>query len=81
VAAELQVSRQRADVISRDRTNGFPEPIGTMRGGRVWDMTQVRAWVFGHRQNAADRRGGIERRHKAKPRKVERRSGRDRRLS
>jgi len=81
VATELQVSRQRADVISRDRANGFPEPIGIMRGGRVWDMAQVRAWAYAHRNNTADRRSGVDRRQKVKPRRVERRSGRDRRRS
>lgn len=43
VAEILGVSRQRADVLSR--YEGFPAPVGRLKGGRVWDLVQVRAWA------------------------------------
>lgn len=43
VAKMLDVSRSRADQLSRQA--GFPEPIGLLAGGRVWDLTQVEEWA------------------------------------
>jgi prophage regulatory protein len=39
----LGVSRQRADQLSR--TEGFPEPIGTIAAGRIWRLVDVEAWA------------------------------------
>lgn len=35
----------------------FPKPLGTMRGGRVWDEDQVRAWIAAHRPTDSDEPG------------------------
>jgi predicted DNA-binding transcriptional regulator AlpA len=43
IATLLQVSRSRADQISRQ--TGFPAPVGTLSGGRVWNMDHVREWA------------------------------------
>ncbi len=43
VADLLAISRSRADQLSRHV--GFPEPIGRMSGGRVWDLDHVEDWA------------------------------------
>jgi prophage regulatory protein len=39
----LQLSRQRADQLSR--TKGFPDPVAELSGGRVWNTTDVEEWA------------------------------------
>jgi predicted DNA-binding transcriptional regulator AlpA len=43
VAELLGVSRQRADQLAR--TVGFPPPIATLVGGRIWDGEAVEQWA------------------------------------
>jgi hypothetical protein len=45
IAAMLDVSRQRADQLSR--TKGFPEPVADLAHGRVWETEAVVAWIEG----------------------------------
>lgn len=33
---------------------GFPEPIGVLRGGRVWDRSEVEAWIRANRSQGED---------------------------
>lgn len=47
IAKALGVGRQRAYVISRQRT--FPEPLDTLEMGSVWDAEDVEAWIKVHR--------------------------------
>jgi predicted DNA-binding transcriptional regulator AlpA len=32
----------------------FPKPVGVLRGGRVWDADEVRAWIAAHRPLDSD---------------------------
>jgi prophage regulatory protein len=52
----LDVSRQRADQLTR--TEGFPEPIGTIAAGRIWRLVDVEAWAraTGRRASRDDER-------------------------
>ena len=43
IAALLEVSRSRADQLAR--TKGFPDPIAELSAGRVWNLSDVRAWI------------------------------------
>lgn len=43
IAELLGVSRQRVDQLSRQA--GFPEPLDTIRLGRVWRLVDVEAWI------------------------------------
>jgi predicted DNA-binding transcriptional regulator AlpA len=49
------VSRQRVYVITT--RSDFPAPVGVLRGGRVWDEAQVRAWIAAHRPFDSDEPG------------------------
>lgn len=46
------VSRARAYQITVRK--GFPDPIGTLRNGRVWDADKVEAWIAAHRHMLAE---------------------------
>ncbi len=50
IATAMQVGRQRAYTISREK--GFPNPVATVRAGRIWLADDVEAWI------AANRPGG-----------------------
>jgi predicted DNA-binding transcriptional regulator AlpA len=39
----LGLSRQRTDILSRAK--GFPEPIATLTGGRIWRRADIEAWA------------------------------------
>ena len=39
----LGVSRQRVDQLAR--SEGFPEPIGEIRAGRIWSRQAVEDWA------------------------------------
>ncbi|MFP5255595.1 MAG: hypothetical protein ACLGI8_07065 [Acidimicrobiia bacterium] len=43
IADLLSVSRQRADQLSR--AEGFPEPIGEIAAGRIWERADVERWA------------------------------------
>jgi predicted DNA-binding transcriptional regulator AlpA len=43
VAEMLKVSKQRADQLARQ--TGFPAPVATLTGGRVWEKSDVKAWM------------------------------------
>jgi predicted DNA-binding transcriptional regulator AlpA len=43
IAEFLGISRQRADQLAR--TVGFPAPIATLAGGRIWDRENVEQWA------------------------------------
>lgn len=53
VASIIGVSRQRAAQLAVDHDD-FPEPIGQLAAGRVWDRAAVEAWNDAH----PDRRPG-----------------------
>ncbi|HUZ19262.1 MAG TPA: hypothetical protein VMU75_01640 [Acidimicrobiales bacterium] len=44
IAALLRVSRQRVDKITKTDPK-FPEPVGVLRGMRIWDRTDVERWA------------------------------------
>jgi hypothetical protein len=39
----LGVSRQRADQLAGEP--GFPDPIGEIRAGRIWNKEDIEAWA------------------------------------
>ena len=39
----LKVSKQRADQLTRQ--SGFPAPVAALTGGRVWEKSDVEAWM------------------------------------
>ena len=43
IAELLQLSRQRADQLSR--TKGFPDPEVELSGGRIWKREDVERWL------------------------------------
>ncbi len=43
IAALLGLSRQRTDQIVRQ--TGFPAPVATLTGGRIWDAEEVERWA------------------------------------
>jgi len=43
IADLLGVSRQRADQLSREA--GFPNPVASLKGGRIWRTEDVEAWL------------------------------------
>jgi prophage regulatory protein len=43
IAELLQLSRQRADQLSR--TKGLPDPVATLSGGRVWNAKDLEEWA------------------------------------
>jgi hypothetical protein len=43
IAGLINVSRQRADQISR--TKGFPDPVQELASGRLWLQADVEAWA------------------------------------
>ncbi len=43
IAAMLGVSRQYADRLSR--TDDFPDPLGEVNAGRIWERDDVEAWA------------------------------------
>lgn len=43
VARALGVSRARADQLARQV--GFPAPVATLIGGRIWEREAVEAWA------------------------------------
>ena len=43
LASLLKVSRTRADQLARQV--GFPAPVASLSGGRVWDKSAVEAWM------------------------------------
>jgi prophage regulatory protein len=47
IADRLGVSRQRAYIISRQRT--FPESYDDLEGGSVWRIEDVERWIAEHR--------------------------------
>lgn len=49
IAELLEVSRQRADQLSREV--GFPRPLGEHGGGRVWRLADIERWI-GQRRKA-----------------------------
>jgi prophage regulatory protein len=46
IAAALGVSRQRADVIVKQK--GFPKPAETLQMGRVWRLSDFEKWRAKH---------------------------------
>jgi predicted DNA-binding transcriptional regulator AlpA len=49
VAALLAISRQRVDVLTRDKDSGFPEPAEVIKQGlthvRRWKRSEVTSWA------------------------------------
>jgi predicted DNA-binding transcriptional regulator AlpA len=43
IAQMLGVSRQRADVITKQM--GFPSPVAELSIGRVWSKSDVERWI------------------------------------
>jgi predicted DNA-binding transcriptional regulator AlpA len=43
VAEMLKLSKQRTDQLARQV--GFPAPVVTLAGGRVWDKSEIQAWM------------------------------------
>lgn len=43
VAEMLGVSVQRIDQLAR--ADGFPEPVATLKAGRIWERADVEAWA------------------------------------
>jgi hypothetical protein len=39
----LKLSKQRTDQLARQV--GFPAPVVTLAGGRVWDKSEIQAWM------------------------------------
>ncbi len=52
IADRLGVSRQRAYIISRQRT--FPESYDDLEGGSVWRIEDVEAWIRANRPELAE---------------------------
>ncbi|KAB1912056.1 MULTISPECIES: hypothetical protein [Micromonospora] len=46
------ISKQRATIIVGRK--GFPDPLATLKMGRVWDGKAVRAWIAKNRPGPAD---------------------------
>jgi prophage regulatory protein len=46
------VSRARAYVLTSRK--GFPDPVATLRNGRVWDADKVAAWIAANRTVLAE---------------------------
>ncbi|GIJ21754.1 hypothetical protein [Micromonospora lutea] len=46
------ISKQRATIIVGRK--GFPDPLVTLKMGRVWDGKAVRAWIAENRPSPAD---------------------------
>ncbi len=44
IAAMLQVSRQRLDVLSKTDPN-FPAPVGVPGGVRLWKRAEIERWI------------------------------------
>lgn len=44
IANMLGVSRQRVDELNRT-AKGFPEPVATLRAGRIWLRDDIEAWA------------------------------------
>lgn len=59
VAAELGVSRQRVSQL-RNQV-GFPEPLGEIAAGLIWDLDAVATWGRSSLRGAAGRPSGIRR--------------------
>jgi predicted DNA-binding transcriptional regulator AlpA len=47
IAELLEVSRQRADVITKQV--GFPEPVASLSVGKIWRESDVKRWISMHR--------------------------------
>jgi len=43
IAEMFGVSRQYIDRLTR--LDGFPEPIGEIRAGRIWERSTIEAWA------------------------------------
>nr|MDT0663299.1 helix-turn-helix domain-containing protein [Micromonospora sp. DSM 115978] len=52
VAEYLGISRQWADVITSRRT--FPEPVATLKGGRIWLAEDVERYAEQRRHQRED---------------------------
>ncbi|MEU5553743.1 MULTISPECIES: hypothetical protein [unclassified Micromonospora] len=46
------ISKQRATIIVGRK--GFPDPVVTLKMGRVWDGKDVRAWIAENRPSPID---------------------------
>ncbi|MBL6279855.1 hypothetical protein JMF97_27230 [Micromonospora fiedleri] len=46
------ISKQRATIIVGRK--GFPDPVVTLKMGRVWDGKAVRAWIAENRPNPTE---------------------------
>ncbi|MEU7753857.1 hypothetical protein [Micromonospora sp. NPDC049171] len=46
------ISKQRATIIVGRK--GFPDPLATLKMGRVWEGKPVRAWIAKNRPDLAD---------------------------
>jgi prophage regulatory protein len=53
IAQMLGVSRQRADVITKQV--GFPSPIAELSIGRVWSKSDVERWIAASRRPSTGR--------------------------
>lgn len=47
IAARLNVSKQRADQLTR--TGSFPKPVSELASGRIWRAGDVTKWIAKHR--------------------------------
>jgi prophage regulatory protein len=54
VAERLGVSRQRVDQLTREHAD-FPEPVGRLRAGRVWEQAAIEGWIVRHPKRPAGR--------------------------
>lgn len=52
IARMLNVSRQRADALSR--RDDFPAPVAHLKTGRVWESEAVEVWARSHGREIHD---------------------------
>ena len=48
IAQALNLSRQRADQLSRQV--GFPKPLGEVAAGRIWRRADIEKWLAKRRE-------------------------------
>jgi prophage regulatory protein len=52
IAQRLGVGRQRAGILAKQK--GFPDPVDTLRMGKVWLAEDVEAWIAENRPALAE---------------------------
>lgn len=52
IAQRLGVGRQRAGILAKQK--GFPDPVDTLRMGKVWLAADVEVWIAANRPELAE---------------------------